>query len=141
MRRYLIVANHPRLRSSLLELVRAKAAEGRSLFHVVVPATPPKGGSTWSEEHAHARAAERLASVLAHLRALGVQAEGEVGDASPLLAASDALRRSSFDAILLSTLPAGPSRWLRFDLPSRMQASFVVPVLDAEAYDVPDLVA
>ncbi|MGE5225465.1 MAG: hypothetical protein ACM3OO_01170 [Planctomycetaceae bacterium] len=141
MRRYLIVANHPRFSPSLLDLVRAKAAEDHSLFHVVVPAAPPKGGSTWTEEHAYAKAAERLESVLARLRILGVRADGEVGDASPLLAASDALRRSSFDAILLSTLPAGPSRWFRLDLPSRMRASFAVPVLDAERDDEADLVA
>jgi hypothetical protein len=141
MSRYLIIANQPRLGSSLLGMIRARAAGDRSSFHVVVPATPPKGGTTWSEGRAHALAAERLASVLARLRSLGVQVDGEIGDASPLLAVSDALRRSSFDAIILSTLPAGPSRWVRFDLPSRMQASFAVPVLDTESYGEPDLVA
>ena len=42
---------------------------------------------------------------------------------------------------MLSTLPAGPSRWLRFDLPSRMQASFVIPVVNAETLGQPELVA
>ncbi len=141
MSRFLIVANHTRLRSALIELVRAKGADGRSSFHVVVPATPPKGGATWTDGQAHALAAERLMSALTRLRNLGVQVDGEVGDASPLLAVADVLRRSWFDGIILSTLPAGPSRWLRMDLPSRMQASFPVPVLHAESYVEPDLVA
>lgn len=141
MPRYLIVANRTRLRSSLLDLVRAKAAEERARFHVVVPASPPKSGVTWTDEQARALATERLVSALTRLRDLGVQADGEVGDASPLLAVSDVLRRSSFDAIILSTLPAGLSRWLRMDLPTRMQASFAVPVFHAESSGEPALAA
>jgi hypothetical protein len=141
MSRYLIVATHARLRSSLLDLIRTKAADGRSSFHVVVPATPPKEGSTWTDEQAHALAAERLVSALTSLRNIGVQVDGEVGDASPLLAVADALRRSSFDGILLSTLPGRLARWLQIDLPSRMQASFAIPVFHAGSYAAPDLVA
>jgi len=45
-----------------------------------------------------------------------------VGGADPALAVEDVLLRGeTFDAIVLSTLPPGPSRWLRLDLPHRLE--------------------
>jgi hypothetical protein len=38
------------------------------------------------------------------------------------------LRTHEFDEIILSTLPAGPSRWLRQDLPHRLARVTRIPV-------------
>jgi hypothetical protein len=53
---------------------------------------------------------------------------GEVGDQSPVVAIGDVLRRRSFDALILSTLPVGPSQWLRHDVPIRIEQLFGIPV-------------
>jgi hypothetical protein len=59
---------------------------------------------------------------------LGIQAEGEVGDPHPVDAIQDLLDRGeTFDAIVLSTLRPGISRWLKRDLISRVEG-FGVPV-------------
>ena len=73
-------------------------------------------------------AQQRLDEALIRFRELGATADGEVGDDSPLRAISDVLRRQEFDEIILSTLPPGPSRWLKQDLPHRVVRSFNLPV-------------
>jgi hypothetical protein len=52
---------------------------------------------------------------------------GEVGDISPVRAIADALLAAEFDEIILSTLPPGPSRWLRQDVVHRVRRTFAVP--------------
>jgi hypothetical protein len=47
---------------------------------------------------------------------------GSIGDANPLAAIEDALNLHGFDEIILSTLPWRLSRWLRIDLPRKVQA-------------------
>ncbi|MGH2686268.1 MAG: hypothetical protein ACRDJP_12450, partial [Actinomycetota bacterium] len=59
---------------------------------------------------------------------LGAEVIGGVGDANPLQAIGDVLRDWSFDEVVLSTLPAGASRWLRQDLPHRVERQFKLPV-------------
>jgi hypothetical protein len=39
------------------------------------------------------------------------------------------MERASFDEIIISTLPSSISRWLRLDLPSRVQRAHAVPVV------------
>ena len=43
-----------------------------------------------------------------------------VGDPEPLNAVQDAVNLHGFDEIIVSTLPARVSRWLRLDLPSKL---------------------
>jgi hypothetical protein len=69
-----------------------------------------------------------LESALERFRALGADVIGEVGDPSPVMAIGEVLRRRSFDALILSTLPVGPSQWLRHDLPDRIEQAFNLPV-------------
>jgi hypothetical protein len=40
----------------------------------------------------------------------------------------DACRHADYDGIVLSTLPAGPSRWLKRDLPKRIERAVNVPL-------------
>jgi hypothetical protein len=128
LRRYLVVANQTLSADQLHRKVLASLAAGPCTFHVVVPATPPSQHLTWSEGEAFAIAHGRLDAALAWFGQLGAEVDGEVGDANPLLAISDALREGEFDEIVLSTLPAGLSRWLQMDLPSRASAAFDLPV-------------
>jgi hypothetical protein len=55
--------------------------------------------------------------------------DGEVGDASPMLAVRDCLMTGNYAGVILSTLPPGASRWLKQDLPHRLERTFGVPVL------------
>jgi hypothetical protein len=128
MRRYLVVANLTLGGQQLLEALRGKVAEGPCTFHVLVPAgTDPHG---WSHDEASdvGRARERLDAALGRFRALGADVTGEVGDARPVDGILDALRTGHYDEVILSTLPAGVSKWLRLDLVHRVNRAVDVPV-------------
>src|SRR5438067_9395199 len=56
-------------------------------------------------------------------------ATGEVGDADPLEAANQVLETEDFDEVILSTLPAGISRWVHMDLPHRLGEKVDIPVV------------
>lgn len=124
MRRYLVVANQTlgsgQLEAKVRECMEADGCE----FHIVVPATHTKTSLMWTEGEARALARTRLDTALARFRELGAAVDGEVGDEDPMLAISDALLARSFDELILSTLPAGASRWLRQDLPRRVNRNF-----------------
>ena len=129
MRRYLIVANQTLLGEPLLGRVRECLAAGPCSFHLVVPATHAPGPAWQLEHRDHAYAGERLGQGLERFRALGADVQGEVGDARPMDAVRDAIRNAGpFDEIILSTLPAGVSRWLHQDLPHRIHRWFELPV-------------
>ena len=127
--RYLVVANQTLGGELLLAKIRELARAGPSAFYVVVPATPPSD-HVWTEEEAAKLATSRLESALERMARLGLEADGEVGDGSPVLAIEDAIRdRGPFEAIVLSTLPPGLSRWLRLDLPHRVESAFGLRVI------------
>jgi len=134
MRRCLILANQTLGGPRLLETIQQRLASGEHEFYVVVPATPIADqervavGRGAPADHAHAIAAQRLARALDQVRGLGTPAEGEVGDPDPLEAVRLALRRFDADEVVVSTLRLGLSRWLRADLPSRIERSFHLPV-------------
>jgi GABA permease len=128
MRRYLVVANRTVGGEHLVEKVRECMAAGPCRFHVVVPATDAGGFAMQTEALAHRAAEQRLEAALAKFRALGADVSGKIGDARPMEAIRDALLTESFDEILLSTLPSGPSAWIRQDLPHRVQKAFPLPV-------------
>ena len=127
-RTYLVVANQTLGGEPLLQTIRDHVAKGPARFFVVVPATPPQEHLTWTEGDAHAIAERRLDHALGRFRGLGIEVDGAVGDRSPLQAIKDALARGSFDEIILSTLPPGVSKWMRLDLPRRVERSTGLPV-------------
>lgn len=129
MRRMLIVANQTLASPDLLALLEQRVREGPCAFHVLVPATAPQDQWMSTEGEGIAIARERLDDALERLGGLGAQElSGEVGDERPLDAIRDAMRETAYDEIVLSTLPTGVSRWLRMDLPSRVERTFDVPV-------------
>jgi hypothetical protein len=126
VRHYLVVANRTLVGEHLLDAVRQRLTEGPCHFHVVVPASHSSG--TFTEGEARAQARERLEQGLARFRDIGAEVDGEVGDAAPVVAIGDALQAHPYDEIILSTLPPGPSRWLKQDLPHRIQRTYTVPL-------------
>ena len=127
MRRYLVVANRTLGGEHLLDALRQRTAQGECAVHVVVPASHPS--SAWSDEQVAVAARAKLEEALARFRELGVEVTGEVGDASPVRAVGDVLLGDqAFDEIILSTLPPGPSRWLKQDVIHRLERSVDVPV-------------
>lgn len=130
MRRYLVVANQTLGGQPLADKVEKLMAAGPCRFHLVVPATHPHHHMTWTEGEAVALAKARLEEALFQFRALGAEVDGVVGDERPVDAVADAIRAGPpYDAIVLSTLPPGLSRWLRQDLPHRLARQFELPVI------------
>lgn len=128
MARYLVIANQTLATEALAGKVRECMTAGPASFHVVVPASHSKD-SDWIMEGAdHALAERRLEVALDKFREMGAEATGEVGDASPMLAIRDALLAGSYDGVILSTLPPGISRWLKFDLPHRIERTLGIKV-------------
>jgi len=127
MRRFLVVANRTLGGEHLTAKVKECLEAGPCTFHVVVPVYHPPD-HVWTEGEVEATARRRLEQALERFRSVGVDATGEVGDANPVTAVGEVLGRQPFDEIILSTLPAGPSRWLKQDVPSRVRRSFDLPV-------------
>lgn len=134
---YLIVANQTLGGAQLIEALQRRMRDGPARFHVVVPATVNSAAWTTTEDDARAVAQERLERAIERFKELGAEVDGQVGDARPLDAMQDALRRWPCDEIILSTLPAGASRWLRMDLVSRATRTFTIPVTHVEATEMP----
>jgi hypothetical protein len=127
MRRYLIVANRTLAGNHLVDTVRELNESRPSSFYIVVPATPPQD-HTWTDGEARAIAQQRLDAAIELLARVGVDAEGEVGDERPTYAIQDVLAKREIDEIIVSTLPPGASRWLKRDLPHRIEVEFGLPV-------------
>ena len=128
MARYLLVAHQtadsPELRSKVLELVRRDA---EAEFVLLVPATPVgyllelagEGRSALAVARKRAqRARELLVEAGARVTAT------RIGSYDPLRAIEDELHYERYDALVISTLPAGLSRWLRMNLPTRLTRRF-----------------
>ena len=128
MRHYLVVANQTLRQPELTEKIRACNEAGPCDFFLLVPATRAHGPVQWTPADACAVARRRLDGALERFRALGADVVGDVGDPSPVVAIGEVLRRRSFDVLILSTLPVGPSKWLRGDVPARIQQLFNIPV-------------
>jgi hypothetical protein len=114
--------------------IAAGADTPRLRFHVVVPATVPEAQLERTDGDARAIAGKRLQDAMTRFRAMGADVSGEVGAEDPMQAIRNALS-GGYDAIIISTLPAGVSRWLHMDLPHRVEREFDLPVITLENRD------
>jgi flavin-binding protein dodecin len=145
----LVVANQTLGGKALGAHLRRLIEADRSVrFVVVVPVAAPVldvGGAmgamsgvtmldTSLQDQLSDVAEERLRVVLEWLRGVGAEAEGSVvGD--PMVAMQAAVAAHTFDEIVISTLPARISGWLRQDLAHRAARRFSVPVTTITAAD------
>ena len=142
-RRYLVIANQTLAETELSEAIRQRMEAGPSSFFVLVPNTdhgdlaarifqgapvsPAAGDATADMLHTE-HAQHRLGQLLADLRGVGAEADGDIGDPDPLKAAEQLLETRQFDEIILSTLPQHVSKWLGMDLPHRLHRHSRLPV-------------
>ncbi len=145
MREYLVVVNETFGSEALRRVVEDRLRCGPCRFHVVVPAPGPTTlfgsalaayeGNEPGGDESLAAAGNGLDRELAALRAVGADADGEVADHDPLDAIGHALEHRHAEEIILSTLPAGLSRWVHLDLPHRIEHRFNLPVTTVESCD------
>jgi hypothetical protein len=126
----LVVANRTLEEAGLLEHLKAKAADKEHLFVVLVPQEHGQG-------HAVGEAEERLAATLKAFRGAGLVASGMIGNPDPYEATMNALHSFRVDDVVISTLPATKSGWLRGDLIERVREESRKPVEHVEAETTP----
>jgi hypothetical protein len=113
-RRILIVAYRTAGTPGLLDEVRRRAAQERCRFVLLVPRP------YWDPETEEAALSLELAVPLLE-DAAGGPVEGRIGDTDPFVAVRETLEREPFDEVIVSTLTARVSHWMRRDLPSRVE--------------------
>ncbi len=118
--RVLIIANRTAATPGLLEVVRQRAAERATRFTLLVPRP------FWDPDTEESAITLELAIPLLEEAAQG-RVDWLIGDQDPVRAVESALAETSYDEIILSTLPERVSRWLHMDLPTRLQR-FGLPV-------------
>jgi hypothetical protein len=126
----LVLANETIGGKNLLDAVlkRRDVSSGDVRFHVVVPQTRPRHGNVIYDEAVREGAQVRVDLALAFMRDEGIEGTGEVGDPDPYNAAMDAIAERHIDEIIVSTLPAAASGWMRRDLPDRLREGSGLPV-------------
>jgi hypothetical protein len=140
MAHYLVVAHQTATSPDLLDRAKRIASEDReAAFTLLIPATHPTNLLHWSAEShfvwvddkTYGIAEQRAREARQRFEREGLRVERTtIGDASPVLAIEDELRHDPehYDTIVLSTLPAGRSRWLLSGIGSQV-AKFGLPVI------------
>jgi hypothetical protein len=124
----LVVAARTASGDELLNCLKKKASgnERGTLFIVTVPQEGGEG------QHA-ARARAQMAQLVDRLLAENLIAAGMTGDPDPYTATMNALQFFRVDEIVISTLPATRSGWMRADLIQRVRKASHKPVEHVEA--------
>lgn len=131
MHHVLIVANQTVGGDELAALVHARSDRGETSFHLVVPIhhqKPEPSTATMRPPSDRVIAHQRLAFGIEWLEELGAASTGEVAEDESIDALTEIIARRPVDEIVVSTLPSSLSRWLRLDLPSRIERHVNVPV-------------
>jgi hypothetical protein len=128
MANILVLANETIGGADLLNAIRERDKQGDARFIVVVPQSRPRHGNVIYDEAVRDSAQVRVDLALAFMRDEGIEGTGEVGDADPFNAAMDAVGAYGINEIIISTLPATTSGWLRRDLPERLEIETGLPV-------------
>jgi hypothetical protein len=133
----LVVANRTAESPELLEALKQRAAEGDVVFTLLVPSTPH--GVAWAADmhSGGSEAGQHMESAVERMRSEGLQVTaGKVGDPDPVAAVQDEVNFTSYDEIVVSTLPGGISKWLKLDLPHRVERATGLPVTHVTASEV-----
>jgi hypothetical protein len=121
----LVVANRTALSAGLEEAMRSRLQDGPATFTLVVPLG--RGAEARSQ-------AQELG---ARLREVGLDVKSTAGDADPLRAVLEVYSPAEFDEIIVSTLPAWGSRWMKSGLPQRIERHTGALVRHVEAREMP----
>src|SRR5829696_6730760 len=125
----LVVANETIGGGNLLADVRARAeADPSTRFRLVVPRSRPRSGLVIYDDAVLDAAQVRVDLARSFMAREGLQVDGEVGDPDPFTATLDAVRDGGVDEIIISTLPATSSGWLKRDLIERVRDATGLPV-------------
>lgn len=137
----LIVANQTIGGAHLATAVTERIHAGKSQFHLMVPpqanptatsgpvrATPQRSTAVGVTD-GRKLAEQRLSYGLDWLTGLGATATGEIAaDADTVAAVLATIGTLEIDEIIISTLPTTISRWIRQDLPSKIERHVDIPV-------------
>ena len=91
--RYLVVCDQTLGSETLTDALQEHNRDGHTSFYLLAPRSHPADAWIWSEGADHAQAERHLKRTLEDLRSRGLDVRGEVGDANPLEAIGDMLRR------------------------------------------------
>ena len=134
--RILVVAHRTAATQALIEAVRERASRGPTRFTLLVPNTAHGLHRVVDPEDQEAGEAQTVLDLALPLleEAAGAPVEGMIGDPEPLNAIQDAVNVHGFDEIIISTLPKRVSRWLKLDLPSKLNG-LGLPITTVTAQD------
>ena len=128
-RRILVVANETLAEVRLPDEIERAAAGYRKQMVVVYPALTSRVRHWVSDlDAARARAQQRLDQTLSQLHAVGIEAQGEIGDEDPCAPIEDVLRTFGADEIIISTHPEGHSNWLERHVVTRARERLALPI-------------
>jgi hypothetical protein len=127
----LVVAHRTAATPRLVEAVRSRAARGPCRFTLLVPR------DYWDPDTERATVTIELAVPVLE-EAAGGHMDAVVGASDPFVAVRDAVETIGVDEVIISTLPERISRWLRRDLPARVEAlGLPTTVIVAEGHRAP----
>jgi len=134
--RVLVVAHKTAATPALLDAVRERAARSPATFTLLVPNAAHGLHRVIDPEDAGTNEAQDVLALALPLleEAAGAPVDGMVGAPAALEAIEDAVNLHGFDEIIISTLPARVSKWLRLDLPSKI-GGLGLPVTTVTAKD------
>ncbi len=129
MARILVVANQTAESQDLLDVLKSRGDGNEYVLvlpagHGIEKAADPDAARAHTEPH--------LNAALERWRSEGLTVEGSVGDTDPLAAVQDAVNFAKFDEVIVSTLPSRASKWLKMDLPTRVERATGLPVTHVE---------
>ena len=132
--RVLVVAHKTAATPALLDAVRQRAAQGPAKFTLLVPNAAHGLHRVIDPEDVGKSEAEQVLALALPLleEAAGSPVEGIIGDPSQMNVIQDAIKMHGFDEVIISTLPAKVSKWLRLYLPSKV-AGMGLPVTTVTA--------
>lgn len=119
-RNVLVVANVTATSDDLVRALTERAEREPTSFTLIIPATPSGGGRTAADQ--------QLTEALEVLSDAGLEVQGEVGHADPIVAVTDAWDPRDYDEIIVSTLPMRFSKWMHAALPERIARVTGAPV-------------
>jgi hypothetical protein len=117
----LVVANQTVDSDELYDALRERADKGPLVVTLLVPQDQQSG------------LGQRVNAALERIHGAGIEAEAMLGDVDPACAVIEVWDPRRWDEVLVSTLPAGLSRWLKCDLPQRIQRAVDAPVHHLES--------